>query len=103
MCEDLFKVLVEFLGTENVEIRYPNALEQTVPDMLSSDYKRRFKAEYHQLRYRYHKLCRFIRKVESGQVKSDCSLDLLKRQRNIMCEYLDILSERSFIEDVDIL
>lgn len=101
--DEFVSLLIDIFGAENVEEIKPNALEQTIPDMLSSDYKRRFKAEYRQLLIRYQRLCSHIRKIESGKAKHDCSLDMLKQQRVIMRNYLDLLIQRSGIEGVDLV
>lgn len=102
--DELFKLLVELLGTDNIEIRTASELEKTVPDMLSSDYKDRLKAEYHQTRIRYHRLCKAIKLLECGEKgKENNSLALMKRQKSIMHDYITVLVERATIEDVSLI
>lgn len=103
MYDELFKLLEELFGVGNVEIISPNRLEGTVENMLSSDYKNRFKAEYQQLLIRYQNLCSYIKRAELGKEKHDCNLSLLKEQRAIMRKYLDILVERASQEGCDLL
>lgn len=42
-------------------------LLDTIPDMVSSDYKKRFIAEYNQIDIRYKKLCNMMDKYEEGE------------------------------------
>ncbi len=102
--DELFKLLVELLGTDNIEIRMANELEKTVPDMLSTDYKDRMKAEYQQTRIRYYKLCKAIKLLECGEKgeENNC-LTLMKRQKAIMHDYLTVLFERATIEDISLI
>ena len=88
----------------------------TVKNMLSSDYKKRFIAEYHQTSLRYEKLKQFCNKIEGAQLYNKehcgkdfkaepthtCSLELLRKQQAIMGEYLHILELRAVMEGIDI-
>lgn len=103
MGNDFFNLLVELFGEGNVEIISLNRLERTIEDMLSDDYKKRFKAEYQQLLIRYQNLCSFIKKAEVGKEKHDYSLTLLKEQRTVMRKYLDILIERATQEGCELI
>ena len=82
--------------------------EDTVEDMLSGDYKKRFYAEYWQLKIRTEKLKVFCRKIQAAQITGteepahDCPLDLLRKQLRTMEEYLRILELRAEIEKVDL-
>ena len=89
-------------------------LENTVPLMISDDYKDRFKAEYLQLKIRYEKLndlCTRIEAYERAQMESmplpecpkhTCSWSLLHDQLMIMESYKHILEIRAKIEGVDL-
>lgn len=70
--------------------------------MNSADYKDRFKAEYYQLKIREVKLENMIIKYEAGTLNFQpiCDILLLKRQREIMIDYLHILSVRAEIEGI---
>ena len=85
--------------------------------MNSDDYKERFKAEYEQLKTRYVKLASFVNRIEAAQEinsdyemkrrgitfeepKHDCPLSLLKRQINVMDEYLKVLEIRAVVENI---
>ena len=103
MNNDLINLLVELFGEGNVEIISPNRLEGTIENMLSSDYKKRFKAEYQQLLIRFQNLCSLIKRAELGKEKHDCDIALLKEQRTIMKNYLHILVERASQEGCDLL
>lgn len=78
-------------------------LKNTVEDMLSADYKERFKAEYHQLAIRTARLKDFILKIENGEdIKHDCPLPMLKEQYSTMRKYLNILECRAVNENIEV-
>ena len=77
-------------------------LEDTIEMMNSSDYKERFKAEYHQLKIRYEKLHKMCVRYEAGTLNftPTCSLDLLKDQKKHMGNCLYCLELRAEIEGI---
>jgi hypothetical protein len=90
-------------------------LADTVAGMTSSDYKKRFKAEYYQTKIRYERLKKFNTRIEAAgrtdykpaevrtpMPKHDCPDDLLIQQQRVMGEYLHILEVRAVIEGVDL-
>ena len=79
-------------------------LKDTVDLMNSADYKDRFKAEYLQTKIRYDKLHKMIVKYEAGTLNftPSCSLELLKKQKTYMGEYIRCLENRAEIEGIDL-
>ena len=79
-------------------------LRDTIPGMLSPDYKERFTAEYEQLSIRAQKLEIFIDNYRNGRLnfKPTCDLELLSRQLDIMKAYMAVLEERAKIEGVNV-
>ena len=83
-------------------------LKDTIDQMLSPDYKERFKAEYAQLKIRIEKLNNFVDRIEKARAKGeqepkhDCPLWMLKHQITQMNGYLEILEVRARIEYVDL-
>lgn len=79
-------------------------LHDIVGMMCSEDYQDRFKAEYLQLKMRYNKLHKIIVKYEAGKLnfKPKCDIDLLKKQKAAMGQYLYCLEVRAEIENIDI-
>ena len=77
-------------------------LKDTIEMMQSADYKERFKAEYHQTKIRYEKLHNMCVKYEAGTLDFEptCSLELLKKQKAAMGQYLNCLEIRAEIEGV---
>lgn len=65
-------------------------------------YKRRLKIEYKQVKKRYRRLHKMINKYEAGTLEFElnCPIDLLKRQKKAMGEYLNCLELRAEIENV---
>ena len=79
-------------------------LKDTIPGMLSPDYKERFTAEYNQLSIRAQKLEVFIDNYRNGRLnfKPTCDLELLEQQLDIMKAYMAVLEERARIENVNV-
>lgn len=79
-------------------------LIDTTKLMISKDYKDRFKAEYYQTVIRFDKLYEMIVKYENGtlEFKPTCSIDILKKQKDIMFKYIGILEERAKIEKINL-
>ncbi|MCR5566006.1 MAG: hypothetical protein K6F61_04080 [Clostridiales bacterium] len=85
-------------------------LKDTINDMVSGDYKDRFKAEYHQTKIRYERLKKLNTKIEAAEYRQDlrsqplhdCPLHLLSQQQHIMGEYLHVLEVRAAIEGIEL-
>lgn len=79
-------------------------LRDTIPGMLSLDYKERFTAEYEQLSIRAQKLETFINNYRNSRLsfKPICSIELLEQQLDIMKAYMAVLEERAKIEGVNV-
>ncbi len=80
----------------------PETLADTVALMQSSDYKERFRAEYHQLRIRYNKLRDMVQKLDAGtlQFAPTCSRDTFITQLSYMERYMVTLEYRAGMEGV---
>ena len=79
-------------------------LKDTIEMMNSPDYKERFKAEYHQTKIRYEKLHTMCIKYEACTLDftPSCSLELLKKQKAAMGNYLYCLEIRAEIEGINL-
>lgn len=79
-------------------------LKDTIPGMLSPDYKERFTAEYKQLSIRALKLEIFVDNYRNGRLsfKPTCSIELLEQQLDIMKAYMAVLEERAKIEGINV-
>lgn len=77
-------------------------LKDTIEMMQSADYKERFKAEYYQTKIRYNRLHAVLVKADAGTLtfKPSCPLELLRKQKSAMGEYLYYLEVRAQIEGV---
>lgn len=79
-------------------------LRETISLMVSPDYKDRFKAEYWQTKIRKDKLEKLIK--DAGKMKldftPDCTINTLRKQKNIMKSYLGILRIRAEVEGIDL-
>lgn len=77
-------------------------LKNTVDQMLSSDYRDRFKAEYNQLECRLNKLMTMLEKWNRGELDFTpiCPKELLEEQAEIMAKYLEILANRAALEGI---
>lgn len=79
-------------------------LSDTIDLMNSADYKDRFCAEYYQTKERYNKLHRLVIKLEAktAEFTPTCGIDLLKKQKAAMGEYLYCLEVRAEIKGIDL-
>lgn len=79
-------------------------LLETAELMNSKDFKERFKAEYYQTKERYLKLHKLVVKIDAGtsEFTPSCPIDLLKKQKSAMGEYLYCLEVRAEIENIEL-
>ena len=77
-------------------------LKDTVPMMVSDDYKERFVAEYVQLKIRYKKLYAVLEKYAADKLdfKPTCPIEILYEQLDHMEAYLGVLETRAKYEDI---
>lgn len=86
---------------ESVEIKN-SVLAATASQMVSPDYKERFKAEVYQLKNRLEGLKRMLVNWDAGKLnfKPTCPRDLYDAQVKAMEDYLNVLMKRAKLEDV---
>lgn len=79
-------------------------LVDTIEEMLSTDYRERFKAEYHQLEVRYKKLEKMLIQYEAGTLEFEtaCNMETLKGQLEGMWHYLFYMKVRAEAEEIDV-
>ena len=101
-CESLAEKVVNLLFPEENAMHPKQEPEQVnaVPDTWQD----RMKREYHETKERYEKLHRMITKYEAGVLEftPTCSIELLRRQKRHMGEYLHDLEIRGFVEGVEL-
>ena len=90
--------------TDNKKNDHETELHDIIGLMCSEDYKDRFKAEYLQLKMRYNKLHNMVVKYEANKLefKPSCDIELLKKQKAAMGNYLYCLEVRAQVEGIDI-
>ena len=79
-------------------------LKDTVPMMISDDYKKRFVAEYAQLKIRYNKLYAVLEKYAADKLdfKPTCPIEILYEQLDHMEAYLSVLETRAKYENIQL-
>ena len=79
-------------------------LKDTVPMMVSDDYKERFVAEYVQLKIRYKKLYAVLEKYAADKLdfKPTCPIEILYEQLDHMEAYLSVLETRAKYEGIEL-
>mgnify|MGYP003519017042 FL=1 len=79
-------------------------LKDTVPMMISDDYKERFVAEYVQLKIRYKKLYAVLEKYAADKLdfKPTCPIEILYEQLDHMEAYLSVLETRAKYEGIEL-
>lgn len=90
--------------TNNKKNDLETELHDIIGLMCSEDYKDRFKAEYLQLKMRYNKLHNMVVKYEANKLefKPSCNIELLKKQKAAMGNYLYCLEVRAQVEGIDL-
>lgn len=86
----------------------PDIFEMTYDDPNVScevgepEWQTRFKSEYSELKERYNKLHKMLVRHDAGTLNFEptCPIELLRRQKAVMGEYLNILEIRAEIEKV---
>lgn len=76
----------------------------TVFNMKSYDYKKRFEAEYCQLKIRYEGLKRMCEKWDAGELDftPTCPRAVYDKQMAAMVDYLSVLEVRAYDEGIDL-
>ena len=79
-------------------------LKDTFDLMVSDDYKKRFVAEYAQLKIRYDKLYAVLEKYAADKLdfKPTCPIEILYEQLDHMEAYLGVLETRAKYEDIEL-
>lgn len=77
-------------------------LSDTIEAMASTDYKKRFKAEYYQLDIRINKLRKVVDNYDYLPFQPKCSRELLNSQLVSMLTYKSYLLQRAKIEDIEL-
>ena len=79
-------------------------LKDTIELMNSTDYKERFRAEYHQTKIRYDMLDKMCCLYEAKKLNftPNCPLELLTEQKRHMGNYLHCLQVRAAIEEIEL-
>lgn len=77
-------------------------LKDTVDMMISYDYRKRFQAEYYQLKIRASGLEKMLKKHDEGELEFMLSnpASVYREQLHVMKLYMDILEQRAKNEDV---
>ena len=70
----------------------------------TNNYKQRFINEYVELKDKYIKLHKMLVKYDAGKLEftPTCPIDMLRKQKSLIGQYLDILEVRAMIEDVEL-
>ena len=71
-------------------------------EIKEPEWQTRFRIEYSELKERYNKLHKMLVKYDAGtlEFKPTCPIELLRKQKATMGEYLNILEIRAEIEKV---
>ena len=99
---------IQWLPKDMFESDYKEYDENTLPataiGMVSSDYKECFQTEYSQLRIRYEKMKKMLKKWDEGTLELEpvCPRSLYDMQINAMSEYIAVLEARASIERINI-
>ena len=79
-------------------------LEDTISEMISEDYKERFKAEYKQLVIRYKGLKGMLEKWDNDELSFNptCPRSTYNLQVTAMADYIAVLEARAVMENIEL-
>ena len=79
-------------------------MKDTIEDMISTDYRERFRAEYNQTKIRLERLSKLIDDYENHNLtfQPKSRLYMLVNQKVCMLKYIKILRDRALIEEIDL-
>ena len=75
-------------------------LKDTIEDMISDNYIRRYKAEYNQVCIRISKLVDYLKYYKAND--NNIEIELKAQQLNAMTQYKNILELRANIDKIDL-
>lgn len=76
--------------------------ENKIVCVAEPEWQTRFRKEYYELKERYMKLHKMLVKYDAGTLEFEptCPIELLRKQKSAMGEYLNILEIRAEIEKI---
>ena len=86
----------------DIETMEQNLANIKKTEIKEPEWQTRFRIEYSELKERYNKLHKMLVKYDAGtlEFKPTCPIELLRKQKAAMGEYLNILEIRAEIEKV---
>lgn len=94
--------MIRILGKTAIETMEQNLANVKQTKIKEPEWQTRFRIEYSELKERYTKLHKMLVKYDAGtlEFKPTCPIELLRKQKATMGEYLNILEIRAEIEKV---
>ena len=94
--------MIRILEKTSIENLEQNLVNMNQTEIKEPEWQTRFRIEYSELKERYNKLHKMLVKYDAGtlEFKPTCPIELLRKQKATMGEYLNILEIRAEIEKV---
>lgn len=94
--------MIRIWGKTGIEELEQNLAGVKQAEIKEPEWQTRFKKEYSELKERYNKLHKMLVKHDEGtlEFKPTCPIELLRKQKATMVEYLNILEIRAEIEKI---
>lgn len=94
--------MIRIWGKTAIETMEQNLVNVKQTKIKEPEWQTRFRIEYSELKERYTKLHKMLVKYDAGtlEFKPTCPIELLRKQKATMGEYLNILEIRAEIEKV---
>lgn len=94
--------MIRILEKTSIENLGKNLENMKRTEIKEPEWQTRFRIEYSELKERYNKLHKMLVKYDAGtlEFKPTCPIELLRKQKATMGEYLNILEIRAEIEKV---
>ena len=94
--------MIRIWGKTDIETMEQNLANIKKTEIKEPEWQTRFRIEYNELKERYNKLHKMLVKYDAGTLEFEptCPVELLRKQKATMGEYLNILEIRAEIEKV---
>ena len=100
----LFIEVAKIVRKENGGMNRPTKLSDTIENMVSEDYKKRFLAEYWQAVIRYEKLLKMLKDWDDDALTFEptCPRSTYNMQIKAMSDYIAVLEARAVMENIEL-
>lgn len=105
---DTYNEMIDYCNRIGENVERENMIQKIINNSKENDnmeaYQVRMLKEYQELKERYNKLHKMLVKYDAGTLNftPTCPIELLRKQKSLMGQYLNVLEIRAEIEKIDL-